>query len=131
MVIKIILFLLTSVLSSVTFLGCHVITSYNADPGQFLNKPIIMHRNPWLGTLTGILSIVVFLSLFLNGWFIAKWLGIVTLPISWFIINSTVSVHLKWEAGKKYSNIKNPFYQVFFGGLGWLLVTIINIVVCK
>ncbi len=127
---KILMFLLISIASSVIFLGCHVITSYSADPKQFINRPIIMHRKPWLGTIAGITSILVFITLPINGWFIAKWLGFFSLPIFWFAAtNPTVSFLLKYEKGKKYLLIRNPFVQVMFGGTAWIILTILNLII--
>ncbi|MFA5049349.1 MAG: hypothetical protein WC516_10060 [Patescibacteria group bacterium] len=121
------LFLLMSVLSSVTFWGCHIITLYG-EREQFINKPLIMHQKPWIGTIAGIFSVIVFLSLFVNGWFIARWLGMVALPIFWFIINPRVSSLLKWDKGK-HLLIRNPFILALFGGIGLVILTLANIII--
>jgi hypothetical protein len=89
-----------------------------------------MHRKPWLGTIAGITSILVFITLPINGWFIAKWLGFFSLPIFWFAAtNPTVSFLLKYEKGKKYLLIRNPFVQVMFGGTAWIILTILNLII--
>ena len=99
------MFLLISITSSIIFLGCHAITSYSADPKQFINRPIIMHRKPWLGTIAGITSILVFITLPINGWFIAKWLGVFSLPIFWFAAtNPTISFLLKYPSSIRKCN---------------------------
>jgi hypothetical protein len=128
MIEKVVLFFLISFFISIVFLGCHVITSYVADPKQaFYNMPPIMHRNPWMGNLAGILSFIVFFSLFINGWYIGEF-GIVPLLAFWFVSNSKISSYFKFEKGRNdYAWFRNPFYQLLFGGIILAILTLINI----
>ncbi|NBX03079.1 MAG: hypothetical protein EBR02_03240 [Alphaproteobacteria bacterium] len=124
---KIILFFLISFSSSVAFIGCHVITAFQVDEKNALNKPMILHRYPWIGSLAGFLSIAIFISLFINGWILAEWLGLICLPVVWFATNSVISSLVKYQVKGKHTAIRNPFYQLSAGVLLLFVLTIINV----
>lgn len=148
---EIVRFVMTSFVGSVCFLGCHTITSYVANPIQLITtRPHIMSKHPWLGNAAGILSFLVFLLVILNGWLIWHWIGMVLLPLFWFIVSNpfvTRSTFFNdpfnnpnirnnpeiWETiDSRTSSFKiftsNPFVQVVVGTSILILITIVNVI---
>lgn len=91
MLTDIVRFIFTALLGSICFLSTHVITAYTADAKQFLNRPMVMHRYPWIGSLAGLLSITVFILIPINGWFIWGWTGVASLTLFWLLISNSIS----------------------------------------
>jgi len=153
MIEEIVRFALTSLVSSVCFLGCHTITSYVADPRQLITtRPHIMSKHPWLGNATGFLSFLVFLLVILNGWLIWSWIGMILLPLFWFIVMNPLVTRSTifndpfndpnirnnpeiWETINSHTSsfkiltvTSNPFVQVTVGTPVLIVITIVNVI---
>jgi hypothetical protein len=109
-----------------------------------------MAKHPWIGKVTGPLSFIVLLLVILNGWLIWHLIGLVSLPLFWFVVSNplvTRSTILNdpfdnpairnspelWETVESRSAsrvfVSNPFVQVVVGFPVLVLLTIINAVV--
>lgn len=130
MIEKIVLLLMTSLASSLCFLGCHSITGYISDPGHSrANIPIIMNKHPWLGNVAALMSILVFISVPLNGWLIGRWIGMISLFLFWFIVsNPFVTRVTAYRSTSLTLFISNPFLQVIIGTPILIGLTIVNVI---
>jgi hypothetical protein len=130
MIEKIVLLLMTSLASSLCFLGCHSITGYIADPRQsIVNMPHIMYKHPWLGNVAVLLSILVFILVPLNGWLIGRWIGMISLFLFWFIVsNPFVTRVTAYRSTSLTLFISNPFLQVIIGTPILIGLTIVNVI---
>lgn len=121
---------LTSLAGSVCFLGCHTITGYVADPHQFVDRPIIMHRHPWIVNVTGPLSVLILIVILLNGWFIWRWLGVVVIFLFWILISNWVVKRLTtYRSTVATMYISNPFFQILVGGIAFTGLSFLNFVI--
>lgn len=124
MIFQILILIATSLIASVAMIGFHAIASYAADPRQFMNRPMIIHRHPWLGTVAGLLSICVLVLVALNGWLYFGIFGVAFMIPFWLTItNPLVRLLTTYRGGAMSMLISNPFLQVATGGIGLAIAT--------
>jgi hypothetical protein len=115
----------TAILASLVFRGCHEITGYVADP-TIATRPHIMYRYPWLGNLTGALSFLVFLLVPFNGWIIWRWQGLIGITLFWWIVTNPVASFLTGYRSTFVTS--NPFLHVIVGMAFLIGITMLNLV---
>lgn len=105
----------------------YVLTAYVADEQQFVNRPMIMHRFPMIGTGAGFISIVIFIIIPVNGWLIGDWTGAILLTLFWLLIsNPIVRTITAYRSTRLSLYISNPFFQVVISLLCLIGFTIVN-----
>ena len=127
MISDIVRLVLTALAASICFVGCHTITGYVADDRQFSNRPHLMHRQPWIANVTGILSGIVFLLVPLNGWLVWGWMGAIALLLFWLsLCNPLVKLESTYPFTRPSLIISNPFLQVPLGGALFGTLMLVN-----
>lgn len=129
MISDIVRLVLTGLAASICFVGCHTITGYVADDQQFLNRPHLMHRKPWIANVTGILSGIVFVLVPLNGWLVRGWTGAIALLLFWLsLCNPLVKTATTYRSSSTRASliISNPFLQVPFGAALLSMLLLVN-----
>jgi len=128
---EILRFIITAVVASLCFRGCHEITGYVADPTQTVTTvPHIMYRYPSLGNFAGVLTLVVVLLVPLNGWFIWHWQGLIGMTFFWWIVtNPLVSFLTTYRSTFVTLHTSNPFLHVMVGTPALLGITVLNLII--
>src|SRR5690606_5308076 len=97
----------------------HQILHYALDVTQHINKPLVLRKHPWIKEVVGALNIIVFALMFINGWFLTGWTGVIILPIFCIFFSRKIYPAFRIKI--------NPFYQVVLGAISLFITTAVNI----